>query len=368
MSLDDCSDGENMSNVKRYVDKATNNNNADKDAAYDICNEENRQNAEGIADEDNIQESSDNADKETIHDYSNNQNMSLDDSSDGENIVSMKGYVDKDINKNNADKDTTYDMSNEENRQNAESIADKENIFESSNNADKGTFDDYSHKQNMSHGDCSDGENMSNVKSYVDKATDKSNAYNDTNNISSDENLEGIVDDDYSDNENMVFADFSGSENMSNLKNNVQKHLKKKTNPAFYAEEDTQYTTSNTDKNNTAHISNEENTNNVKGVADMKGAPDASSEIKREKDRDKKISKCTKAVDRTESKPRELINFKNTQSMEQGNRKGREQIVSDYIARICSEIVLEGSKLLPVTRQQSSTESNCRVAGTSSSK
>ena len=166
----------------------------------------------------------------------------------------------------------------------------------------------------------------------------------------------------------MVFADFSGSENMSNLKNNVQKHLKKKTNPAFYAEEDTQYTTSNTDKNNTAHISNEENKQNVKGVADMKGAPDASSEIKREKDRDQKISKCRKAVDRTESKPRELINFKNTQSMEQGNRKGREQIVSDYIARICSEIVLEGSKLLPVTRQQSSTESNCHVAVTSSSK
>ena len=55
----------------------------------------------------------------------------------------------------------------------------------------------------------------------------------------------------------------------------------------------------------------------------MKGAPDASSEIKREKDRDQKISKCRKAIDRTESKPRELINFKNTQSMEQGNRKGQ---------------------------------------------
>ena len=95
-------------------------------------------------------------------------------------------------------------------------------------------------------------------------------------------------------------------------------------------------------KNNTAHISNEENKHNVvKGVADMKDAPDASSEMKGEKHHDQKISEYRKAIGKTESK-------------------------------LC-QIILQGlalklyQKAQKCCQQQSSTESNCCVAVMSSS-
>ena len=96
----------------------------------------------------------------------------------------------------------------------------------------------------------------------------------------------------------MAFANFSGSQNMSNVKN-IYKNLEKKntrsmirkvdqkTNTIFHADEDTQY--NNTDKNNKAIllIFQMRKTNTVwsKVVADRKGAPDVRSrEMKGEKD------------------------------------------------------------------------------------
>ena len=162
---------------------------------------------------------------ENIHNIESNVHREVtSDYSDEENTQIYNSGVNKDANRTNADKDTTYDISIEEKIQNVEGIADKENIRESSDGADKEKIHD-----------CSDGENMSNVKSYVDKATNNSNADKDaTYDISIEENtqnVESIADkenicefsdgddeeqiQDYCDYQNMSLDDCSDGENMS---------------------------------------------------------------------------------------------------------------------------------------------------------